>query len=414
LLKGKGPYIILVLGIAIFTYAEMSKPKKLDWSPTFSKEDKIPYGAYVLFHLLEDIFPKDALFVKTESIYDDVDLDDKNDSILLANNSNYITITSGNGFGFSKGAVSMYMDQYETEVLLEHIAKGNIAFLASDLFPILLKDTLQFKTEYFDGFSFEDGQIDNIYCYNNLLQTKVSDQYFNKVIDSIKNDAAEIIASLNDKPVLVKFPFGAGSFYISTTPKIYSNYFLLKEDSLNINNYQIAEHTFNLLPNRITYWDEHYKFKVEDPLQQKSFLYYILSERSLKWALYTAFFSMLIFMLFKSKRLQSIIPVVKPETNLDVDFATTIGTLYYNEGNHADLAKKKILYWKEYVRNRYNISTKQMDDRFKKQLQLKSNIQQQTIDELVNTANLINNAQAIDTNFLTKFNTMLEDFYNID
>jgi len=73
LLKGKAPYIILVIGIALLTYAELTKPKPLDWSTTFSKDDKIPYGANVLFNLLQDIFPKDAVIVKTESVYDDFD-----------------------------------------------------------------------------------------------------------------------------------------------------------------------------------------------------------------------------------------------------------------------------------------------------------------------------------------------------
>jgi len=410
LLKGKAPYIILIVGIALLTYAELTKPKPLDWSPTFSKEDKIPYGTYVLFNLLEDIFPKDAFFVKTESVYEDYNLDKVNDTILLAENTNYISISQGEFFRLNKSASSTHIDKYEMKVFLEYAAQGNQVFLASNLFSRLLEDTLGFETRYFNDFTFNGDESQN-YCFNHLLETQITQQYFNYVLDSIKNDKAEIYATLNDAPVLVKFPFGKGNFYISTTPKLYSNYFLLKKDSLNINNYQIAEHTFNLLPSRITYWDEHYKFKIEDPMDQKGPLHYVLSVKALKWAIYTALFSLLIFMLFKSKRLQSIIPVVEPEKNLDVDFATTIGTLYYNEGNHADLAKKKIIYWKEYVRNRYNIPTKIMDKRFKQLLQQKSLMSENEVNRLVDTAIKLNNATSIDQKHLINLNNLLEQFY---
>lgn len=408
MLKGKAPYIILVVGIVLLTYAELTKPKPLDWSPTFSKEDKIPYGAYVLFNLLKDIFPEGAVLVKTKSVYDDFDEDD---ALPLAENTNYISISGDTNLSFSKAGSSTYIDQYETEVLLDYAAQGNHVFIASNIFSPLLIDTLDFEVKYFQSFSI-DGNRSQSYCYNHLIESKLSSQYFNYVLDSIKNDGAEVYATLNEEPVLAKFPFGKGSFYISTTPKLYSNYFLLKEDSLNVNNYQIAESTFNLLPPQITFWDEHYKFRVEDPMQKKGPLYYVLSVRALKWAMYTALFAMLIFMLFKSKRLQSIIPVVEPEKNLDVDFATTIGTLYYNAGNHADLAQKKITFWKEYVRNRYNIPTKILDEPFKKLLHQKSSIPKAEIDQLVNTTNKLNTAKSIDKSHLIDFNKMLEQFYN--
>jgi len=410
LLKGKVPYIILVVGIALLTYAELTKPKPLDWSPTFSKDDKIPYGAYVLFNLLKDIFPEDALFTKTESVYDDFNEDEENDAIPLAESTNYISISGDSNLNFSKASSGTYIDQYETEVLLDYASNGNQVFIASNIFSHLLSDTLGFETKYFQNFSFNGNSSQN-YCYTHNIESQLPAQYFNYVLDSIKNETVEIYATLNEEPVLAKFPFGRGNFYISTTPKLYSNYFLLKEDSLNVNNYQIAEHTFNLLPPQITYWDEHYKFRVEDPMAQKGPLYYVLSVRALKWAMYTALFAMLIFMLFKSKRLQSIIPVVEPEKNLDVDFATTIGTLYYNAGNHADLAQKKITFWKEYVRNRYNIPTKILDEPFKKLLHQKSSIPKVEIDQLVNTANKLNTAKSIDKSHLINFNKMLEQFY---
>jgi len=329
----------------------------------------------------------------------------------LADSTNLIIISGGSDeFAFTKGGSTSSLDKYETEALLNYAATGNNVFIAADNFSRLLIDTLQVNLNYEGNFSIRD-TIKYSYCFYNNTEINIPSRHIKYVLDSIKYEKATVLATCNHWPVLAQFPFGKGNFYLSTTPKLFSNYFLLKDDNPGLNNYKIAEQSFKLLPQQITYWDEHYKYKIEDPLAKKGPLHYILSERALKWAMYTTIVALFIFMLFKSKRLQSIIPVVESEKNLDVDFATTIGTLYFNEGNHADLAKKKIAYWKEYIRMRYNISTKKLDEPFKQQLGKKSNLNENEISELVNTANTLTHASSIDKTHLINFNKLLERFY---
>jgi hypothetical protein len=42
-------FVVMVL-IKMFT------PEPTDWNPSYSKNDKIPFGSYILFDLMEDIF----------------------------------------------------------------------------------------------------------------------------------------------------------------------------------------------------------------------------------------------------------------------------------------------------------------------------------------------------------------------
>ncbi|MEH6681579.1 MAG: hypothetical protein V7724_13600 [Sediminicola sp.] len=63
----------------------------------------------------------------------------------------------------------------------------------------------------------------------------------------------------------------------------------------------------------------------------------------------------LLFVLFKGKRQQRIIPVWHPLENASVNFAQTVGSLYYQHRNPSDLIQKKLNYFQEYIRSRYQI-----------------------------------------------------------
>ena len=46
---------VLFVGLVLF---EVYKPKPVDWTQTFSNKDKIPYGTYVLYSMMENLFPE--------------------------------------------------------------------------------------------------------------------------------------------------------------------------------------------------------------------------------------------------------------------------------------------------------------------------------------------------------------------
>ncbi|RZL31024.1 MAG: DUF4350 domain-containing protein, partial [Pedobacter sp.] len=47
-----------VIMILIYLVAQFNKPIPTDWSASYLKKDKIPYGTFILYNRLKDISPK--------------------------------------------------------------------------------------------------------------------------------------------------------------------------------------------------------------------------------------------------------------------------------------------------------------------------------------------------------------------
>jgi hypothetical protein len=102
------------------------------------------------------------------------------------------------------------------------------------------------------------------------------------------------------------------------------------------------------------YWDNYKKsgrIVIDSPMR------FILNQASLKWAYYLGMVGLLIFIVFKTKREQRIIPVIKPLENSSIEFAKTVGGLYYEHRDFTDLISKKINFFLEYIRSNYHLNT---------------------------------------------------------
>jgi hypothetical protein len=174
-------------------------------------------------------------------------------------------------------------------------------------------------------------------------------------------------------------PMGSGNFLLHTQPAAFSNFHLLKGG-----HYKYAEDVLAAIPHGTLYW------QTSDNLagESGSPLRYILSQPPLKWALYLALISLFIFMLFNAKRKQRIIAEIEPVRNTTVDFAKTIGNLYYQEGNHHTIIEKKIIYLLEKIRREYMIDTYSLDEAFVERLHLKSGIDKEDIQNVINLVNI--------------------------
>ena len=58
-MKGYKKFIIAFIAIVtIYIVAEMNRPRPFNWELTLSKDDKDPYGGYILYQQLKDLFPR--------------------------------------------------------------------------------------------------------------------------------------------------------------------------------------------------------------------------------------------------------------------------------------------------------------------------------------------------------------------
>lgn len=365
---------ILVFILALILIADHDEPKPIDWRPTYSVNDKIPYGLYVFDKEINGIFKNHKIErISTMTPYEY--LDSKYDEDSLVENykikGTFINISETNA-----------IDEQSIKEIFYFVSHGNSAFLSMKNFPGYLLDSLKIEVNSdFQGVS--DTQI---WLANKKMKAQkytfpeTIEDYFSK-IDTANTVVLGYQGKLSDKKIVnqhinyIKVPYRQGYFYLHTQPVAFTNYNLLKDK-----NYQYAESVLSYLPKGDIFW---YTKGQNNESISESPLRYIFSQPGLKWAWLFFLIGMFIFIIFNAKRKQRIVPILKPLPNLTVDFTKTIGNLYYQEGDHQNLIDKKIIYFLEKIRNEYLIDTTKLDDNFIQKLHHKTGKDITDIQDLV-------------------------------
>ncbi len=344
--------VILALVIGLIIFIDASRPKPIDWRPTYGFEHKNPLGLYVLNKEASTLFKgsiKKMSVTPYEFFEGQYDYEKKDYK------------AKGTFLNISEETV---LDRESVKELIYFAEHGNTVFLSMKQFPEQLLDTLQVDINS------EFSRADSVRIYVGKPETK-SNIYFNEGLgftyfDSIKNPYVKVLGyqDVNDehRPNFIKVPVGKGSFLLHTQPAAFSNFHLLKGE-----HYKYAEDLASHIKDDNIYW-----FTIREKGISTSPFRYILAQPALKWALYFGLIGIIIFMFFNAKRKQRIIPEIPPVRNTTVDFTKTIGNLYYQEGNHHTIIDKKIIYFLEKIRNEYMIDTYSLDDDFVEKLHLKT------------------------------------------
>ena len=391
-------FILLVI-------AEYSKPKPIDWSQTFSKDDKIPYGNKVMFDLLDDIFPGQEVEVIYQPVYNQIKENSKEEQDVEEqsqdNNSeqiNYLFINR-----------QFYPNELDVEKLLQYVAAGNNAFIAVNEIDEILADTLHIELESnfilhwqeqkdsnAIGFVHRELQPDSAYLFKEFAAYPSFASF-----DTINSQVLGF--NKHDEVNFIKTGFGRGFFYLHSNPLVFTNYYMVDKHNVNYISGALSH-----LPSAKVWWDEYYKV---GRLEAKTSLRYLLSTEVLKWAMYLFLLGMFLFLVFESKRKQRIIPVMEPLKNTSIDFAKTVGSLYYQNGDHKDIADKKINFFQDYIRNKYFISKIDFNRAFYQRLSNKSVIDIESIERLFKIIIIVRTHDIITESDLMYLNKQLELFY---
>ena len=233
-------------------------------------------------------------------------------------------------------------------------------------FPQVIMDSLKLKTG--DDFTINDS------TYLSLGEKTPVKQYLFKggtgytFFDSLDTEKVKVLGyqktGKKKHANFIEVPYGYGRLLLHTQPAAFSNFHLLKED-----HYKYAEGVLSYIPQGKVFW---YAKKYKHGEESDSIFRYILSQPALTSAFWLAIFAFLIFIFFNAKRKQRIVPEILPLKNTTVDFAKTIGNLYFQEADHHTIIEKKIIYFLEHIRNVYLIDTYSLDKDFVEKLQLKT------------------------------------------
>ena len=402
--KGSKKYIfILTICFTALILLQILAPKPISWKQTYMKKDKIPFGTSALYDALPGVFPGQEISSEPFPLYNT--LFEKG-----LTKSNYIIINS-----------TFEPDKLDSRELLAFAKEGNTVFIAANYFSGKFADTLKIKTDNFYGIaeSIQDDSVNfnqfynsydtaNINFENPILKRKTNYFYSkgieNTFFNSFDTTKAVILGTnIKNKVNFIQLNWGKGKIILSTVPEVFTNYLFVNEK-----NYDYVYKALSYLPNQKVIWDEYYKV---GNVKKESELRVIFSHPALLTAYSLLICSLLIFIIIGIKRKQRIIPVIEPLRNTTLDFVDIVGTLYFQTGNHKNIAEKKIIYFLEYIRSAFQIKTNLYDDAFINRITNLSGIEREKIHDMFYYFAEITVKESITQQELLKLNRMIEAFH---
>lgn len=355
--------LILIATVTAYVLFEYYRPKPINWTPTYRNNDNIPFGTQALFELLPDVMHQSDVKTVRLPIYNFLT------ETTLPHQSNYVLVSHDLNIG--------HMDLAK---LLAYVKRGNNVFISAYSLPDTLGAVIGFTAQERNPAKADTTLRQNF--TNPQLRKAQGYNFFHddgRNFLTIKKLQATTVLGRNarNEPVFIRVQYGKGQFFIHNLPLAFTNYYIL---SPKTSDYGFK--ALSYLPAIPTYWDEYQKQGRFDEEQQSIFRY-IRSQPALNWAYYLVIFGLIFYAIFAGKRTQRIIPIIEPLRNTSLDFVKTIGRLYFQQGDHDNLARQKIQYFLADLRERYSLNTTVLDKEFTETLARKSGKPTEEINELV-------------------------------
>ena len=317
---------------------------KFVWNPTYNIDDKQPLGAFALDELLEASWKEG--YVHTYKSISDLSEDE------YIEGKNLLII-----------AESFNTTEEEIDKLFDFVKRGGNALIVAQYFYPGLYTRLNFYAGY-DFVSNLSGNLSLEEKFNILrfctpdnreetyrVPVSISSGFFSCLYknQAYKDSVYTVAECDTGKIVTLRYQMKKGNLLLSRNPQIFTNYGVLN-DSCN----GFIWNTFAYLQDKPLIRTEYYQVGSHYGESQSPFRY-LLSVRSLKWALYITLITVCIFMIFTAKRKRKPIPVIKPPANKMLDFVRSISALYLRKNNNADVILKKYTYWADDLKRNYGI-----------------------------------------------------------
>jgi len=257
---------------------------------------------------------------------------------------------------------------------------------------------------------------DSIYrTYKNQNPNERQWYYLHDSIACVENNNINVLGHMNDSLVnFFELPHENGSFFIHTNPLSFTNVNMLNDQTTKYINTILST-----IPQEEWHWDE---YSVIDKsrgmrrngrsnhIKNKGPLTYILQQPPLAWAWYSTVAMGLLFLVFKAKRKQRVIPVLEENENTSLAFINTIGSLYFRKNDHKQLCIDQMNLWLEDIRHKYRLNTSTLDEGFVNKVASKSGLPTEKVKSIVDYFNNIQNSNFVTENTLIGFYQMLNQF----
>ena len=373
--------ILFVITImAVYTGYEANKPQPIDWSPNFSINRKSPYGTYIIKDALPYMFPEGEVYFSRTSVRERLRAGKNHFPETYFFVSPFFEIVSG-----------------DLEAVLEQVESGSSLFVSAEFIP----DTLYACTGIAGMKKIQDGKDYLCGFEGKGYPFKPTHRYF-ELEESFDGDILGYVDTVKN-PNFIRVNYGEGMIYLHANPVAFTNLFLL--DSLGGDYYQRA--LSFLPPDSNVVWDEFLKSGAEG---QQTLFRVIFRYPALKWAYVLLILGTILYVLFRTKREQRPIPVIRPLENRTLEFVSVVSSLYYKQRDHTAVANKRINSFLEEIRYYYKLRTEELDDSFINLLAERSGVAQGNVEKLINLIGRIRKAEHVDEEQLRELVKYIELF----
>lgn len=356
--------VIIALMVVIILF-EMNAPARFNWDDhSQSYKSKQPFGCYVMDSVLRASLPHGYEVIGSDfEQYIGENAKPMKHTFLFTNTFEYFRpdtnflkmIEEGNNAIIATDYNISYYDDSTEEMGLGYKCYSNNYYYDGDYFS---KESLSINASY-DTVYWESGEmfapasypINSVLCSKELI---LSSDYrilatLNEKHENGSDGDVDTVAGIRD--------CGKGKIVVVSMPMLFSNYGILN-DTIRPLVLRLLSQCSDLPMVR---YDPSLMSEMEQDEQEDSPLHYLLANRPLRWALYLALTTVILFVLFSARRRQRVIPVIKPPVNHMMDFVKRIGGIYYKRHDNVDLLIKKYVTFGNELRTKAMINVDDYD-----------------------------------------------------
>lgn len=406
-----GIIIAMFLMVWLFSSGENAAKEKRakfvssNWSTRFQVDDKKPMGLYLLTALTQahlDTNHQIAIVTPTTDL----------DSIFEKDTSKKTFFFVGNNFGLQSS---------EMDTLLSEVKKGSSLFLSfNDLTENLFSKLFY---EYHTKFEYND--------HVNVF----SDKHKYKMINLFQNDTIatdwkafhkieslgphKSLSSFMEMSNFIKVKHGDGFLFFHSNPEMFYNYQLKR-----LPGFKYAEFTLNQLPKdqdvyllelgRLT--DNFGNHDVDDDSGadgkvDDSYFKLIFQNPTLLTALLLSILGILLFIVFRSKRTEPVVPYIGKKKDMTLAFTETITSIYFAKRHPYGLLQVQRKNFYATIQKHFFIDLNRgSDDKVLDVLAEKCNMERSEINQMVNLLET-KEASQISDQYITDVNKKMHAFY---
>ncbi len=383
--------------VLIILLIDTLRVKPTNWKPSYSLDHKNALDLYVFNREIKNLIPEKRMTRVLRSPYEYIQDQTETVTFLVIKQNMYLIGDT---------------------IILEEVKKGSNLFISCENFVRNITDTL--------GLNYTEVDSDLSLKKLDMLRLSLTNKNWNKAdyqlrpvlntfafVDADSENTTilgtEILPDGKIYPNFLKIKYGKGYVFIHNQPQVFSNHALLAEKSSD----NFVAHLLSYIPkNRPVVWFVQGQTSNPNAPKTETGLSVVFRYPALRAVWLLLIYGLVLYILFNSKRRQRIVPVIKPLRNTTVEFVQTIGNLYYQQGNVANIIDKKIVFFLDRIRTNYFIDTTKLDERFAEKLKSKSGKSIELITEILEFINKFRKNKTAGKNDLLHLNKLIEEFWD--